>query len=227
MAAYRSAYSAALDIQLGSGWLHAMSHSTPPLPRGYSLVPPRHVANIATFLEMRAKPALPSSIPVSGLGLERWRDADLAAYRTLFKAIGESWLWYSRLVMPDRELLRIFRDPRIEIYRLFDRDQIIGLLELDFSGRDECELSFLGLVPEAIGKGAGRFLMSEAIRLAWAKPIERFWVHTCTFDHPAALSFYRRAGFTPYQVAVEIHPDPRLTGHMPREAAPHVPLIED
>jgi GNAT superfamily N-acetyltransferase len=203
-----------------------MSHATPPLPRGYSLVPPRHVANIATFLEMRAKPALPSSIPESGLGLERWRAADLATYRTLFKAIGESWLWYSRLVMPDQELLRILRDPGIEIYRLFDRDKIAGMLELDFSGRDECELSFLGLVPEAIGKGAGRFLMNEAIRLAWAKPIERFWVHTCTFDHPAALSFYRRAGFTPYQIAVEIHPDPRLTGHMPREAAPHVPIIE-
>jgi GNAT superfamily N-acetyltransferase len=204
-----------------------MPNSTPPLPRGYSLVPPRHVANVATFLEMRAKPVLPASMTKRGLKLERWSDADLAAYRTLFKAIGESWLWYSRLVMPDHELLRIFRDPLIEIYRLFDRDRVLGLLELDFSGRDECELSFLGLLPDAIGKGTGKFLMNEAIRLAWAKPIERFWVHTCTFDHPAALAFYRRSGFTPYQVAVEIHPDPRLTGHMPRHAAPHVPIIED
>jgi GNAT superfamily N-acetyltransferase len=204
-----------------------MSNAISLLPKGYSLVPPRHVANVATFLEMRAKPVLLASMPERGLKLERWGDADLAAYRTLFKAIGESWLWYSRLVMPDHELLRIFRDPRIEIYRLFDRDRVLGLLELDFSGGDECELSFLGLLPDAIGKGTGKFLMNEAIRLAWAKPIERFWVHTCTFDHPAALAFYRRSGFTPYQVAVEIHPDPRLTGHMPRHAAPHVPIIED
>jgi GNAT superfamily N-acetyltransferase len=203
-----------------------MSNTLSSVPKGYSLVPPRHVANVATFLEMRAKPALPMPVPVSGFTIERWRDADLAAYRGLFQAIGENWLWYSRLVMPDRELLRIFGDPRIEIYRLFDQGRIAGMLELDFSGRNECELSFLGVVPEAIGKGAGRFLMNEAIRLAWAKPIERFWVHTCTFDHPAALSFYRRSGFTPYQVAVEIHPDPRLTGHLPRMAAPHVPIIE-
>ena len=203
-----------------------MSNVTPPLPRGYSLVPPRHIANVATFLEMREQPAL--SAPVdSGFRLERWREADLATYRALFKAIGENWLWYSRLVMPDHELSRIFKEPRIEIYRLFERDRIAGMLELDFSARNECELSFLGLVPDAIGKGAGRFLMNEAIRLAWTKPIERFWVHTCTFDHPAALSFYRRSGFTPYQVAVEIHPDPRLTGHMPRTAAPHVPMIEE
>jgi GNAT superfamily N-acetyltransferase len=204
-----------------------MSTATPTLPRGYSIVPPRHVANVATFLEMRAKPSLPAPVPDGGFRLERWRDADLAAYRALFKAIGENWLWYSRLVMPDHELSRIFGDPRIEIYRLFERDRIVGMLELDFSARDECELSFLGLVREAMGKGTGRFLMNEAIRLAWAKPIERFWLHTCTFDHPAALAFYRRSGFIPYQVAIEISPDPRLTGHMPRTAAPHVPIIED
>jgi GNAT superfamily N-acetyltransferase len=204
-----------------------MSNVTPPLPRGYSLVPPRHVANVATFLEVRAPPAASLPVPDGGFTLVRWHDADLAAYRALFKAIGENWLWYSRLVMPDHELLRILGDPRIEIYRLFNRGGIAGMLELDFSGRNECELSFLGLVPEAIGKGAGRFLMSEAIRLAWTKPIERFWVHTCTFDHPAALAFYQRSGFTPYQVAVEIHPDPRLTGHLPRTAAPHVPIIEE
>src|ERR1043165_1645929 len=140
-----------------------MSTPTPPLPRGYSIVPPRHVANVATFLEMRAKPSLPAPVPDGGFRLERWRDADLAAYRALFKAIGENWLWYSRLVMPDHELSRIFGDPRIEIYRLFERDRIAGMIELDFSGRNECELSCLGLVPEAIGQGAGRFLMDEAI----------------------------------------------------------------
>jgi GNAT superfamily N-acetyltransferase len=204
-----------------------MSNATPSIPRGYSIVPPRHVANVATFLEMRTKPQASSLARDHDLTLERWRDADLITYRSLFKAIGENWMWYSRLVMPDHELKRIFREPRIEIYRLLDKGTVAGLLELDFSEKDECELSFFGLLPEAIGKGAGRFLMNEAIRLAWARPIERFWVHTCTFDHPAALSFYRRSGFIPYQVAVEIHPDPRLTGHMPREAAPQVPIIED
>lgn len=204
-----------------------MSNAAPSIPKGYSIVPPRHVANVATFLEMRSKPDVSSLVPGQGLALERWSGADLITYRSLFKAIGENWMWYSRLVMPDHELLRIFREPRIEIYRLLDKGTVAGLLELDFSGKDECELSFFGLLPEAIGKGAGRFLMNEAIRLAWVKPIKRFWVHTCTFDHPTALSFYRRSGFIPYQVAVEIHPDPRLTGHMPRSAAPQVPIIED
>jgi len=204
-----------------------MSLSRPPLPEGYSAVPPGHVANVTTFLEMTAPPAhRQRQIYAPELALKPWRDPDLAAYRTLFKTIGEDWLWYSRLMMADEKLSGILGNPDIGLYRLFRVDKVAGLLELDFHRAGECELSFFGLVPEEIGKGAGRLMMTEAIRLAWAKPIERFWVHTCSFDHPAALSFYRRSGFTPYQTAIEIHPDPRLTGHMPREAAPQIPIIE-
>lgn len=204
-----------------------MSTTRPPLPEGYSPVPPGHVANVATFLEMTAPPSShPPQVYAPELVLKPWRNPDLSTYRALFKSIGENWLWYSRLVMADAKLTAIFRNPDIAVYRLFRGEAVAGLFELDFTAPDECELSFFGLVPEEIGKGAGRFLMSEAIRLAWAKPIKRFWVHTCSFDHPAALSFYRRSGFTPYQVAIEIHPDPRLTGHMPRGAAPQIPVIE-
>ena len=204
-----------------------MTRTNPPLPTGYSPVPPCHVANVATFLEMKSRP-IDRMLPISApdLSVRRWRDPELATYRALFKTIGENWLWYSRLMMPDDRLKAIFGNPTIEIYRLFRDETVAGLLELDFSGLDECELSFFGLLPDAIGQGSGRFLMDEAIRLAWARPIKRFWVHTCTFDHPAALLFYKRSGFTPYQVQVEVHADPRLTGHMPRHAAPHVPIIE-
>jgi hypothetical protein len=67
--------------------------------------------------------------------------------------------------------------------------------------------------------------MNEAVTRAWARPITRFWVHTCTHDHPGALAFYVRSGFTPYQRMVEVHDDPRLQGLLPEAAAPHIPLI--
>jgi hypothetical protein len=54
----------------------------------------------------------------------------------------------------------------------------------------------------------------------------RFWLHTCTFDHPAAVGFYSRYGFKPYMRAIEVSADPRLTGLLPRSAAPQIPLIE-
>ena len=104
-------------------------------------------------------------------------------------------------------------------------DQDVGLLELDFRVPGECELTFLGLTPECTGQGLGRALMQQAIDRAWSRPIARMWVHTCSYDHPSALRFYIKAGFTPCAVRVEVQVDPRLTGHLPRDAAPQVPVI--
>jgi hypothetical protein len=39
------------------------------------------------------------------------------------------------------------------------------------------------------------------------------------------VPFYRRSGFTPYKFAIEVSDDPRLAGHVPEAAAPHVALI--
>ena len=55
--------------------------------------------------------------------------------------------------------------------------------------------------------------------------VERVWVHTCTLDGPSALGFYIRSGFTPFARAVEIFPDPRVLGLLPRETAPQIPLL--
>ena len=68
--------------------------------------------------------------------------------------------------------------------------------------------------------------MNRAIERAWSQPIRRFWVHTCTLDSPGAIGFYQRSGFRPYAIEVEVADDPRLSGHLPRTAAPHVPIIE-
>jgi GNAT superfamily N-acetyltransferase len=95
----------------------------------------------------------------------------------------------------------------------------------DIGGRYSA-LSFFGLVPEAIGQGAGRWMMNEALRLSWRDTINRVWLHTCTLDHPDALAFYLRSGFKPYARKLEMFPDPRLAGLLPRDAAPHVPIIE-
>lgn len=125
----------------------------------------------------------------------------------------------------DAALQAILDDPDIDALTLRRNDADIGLLELDFRVSGECELAFLGVARKAIGTGAGRFLMAAAIRRAFARPIARLWLHTCTLDHPGAVEFYMRSGFRPYKRAIEVLDDPRLTGHMPREAAPHAPVI--
>ena len=198
-----------------------------PLPDGYSAVPAGKIANVVTCLEMLEKPlAKPARPAESGLTVERWQKPDLDEYRALFRAIGEEWMWFSRLVMPDDELSAILTSPDVHVYALMEGARRVGLLELDFRKAGECELAYFGLVADAIGQGAGRMLMNAAIEKAWEKPIRRFWVHTCHFDHPGAVSFYQRSGFRPYAFMVEVTDDPRLTGRMRRDAARHVPLID-
>ena len=206
-----------------------MSARQPPMvldPDGMTDLPPGKIATVVTFLELRRRPDLPPA-PDGAWTLDPI-GADLERYRALFRRIGEPWLWFSRLVMPGPELLAILADREVEALALRARpggSEDIGLLELDFRRSGACELAFLGVVPEAIGSGAGRFLIGQAIARAFARPIGRLWVHTCTLDHPDALGFYRRAGFRPYKRAIEVADDPRLDGHLPREAAPQIPLM--
>jgi GNAT superfamily N-acetyltransferase len=146
-------------------------------------------------------------------------------FRGLYRRIGQDWLWFSRLMLSDDALATIIRDRSIEIYALEYLQQDEGLLELDFRQKGDCELSFFGLTASLIGKGAGRWLMNRAIELAWSRPIGRLWVHTCTLDHPQALTFYLRSGFTAFRRQIEIADDPRTTGILPSTAAPETPII--
>ena len=188
-------------------------------------IPPDQVATIVTSLEMRARPT-PRPMPASELRLVRWRHPELDKYRALFRRVGAPWLWFSRLVMPDAEVRRIIADDRVHVLAVEDRAKIeVGMLELDFREPGECELAYFALVPELAGRGHGRWLMAQALALAWAPGVARVWVHTCTLDHPSALNFYRAQGFVPFARAVETFPDPRLTGHLPRDAAPQIPLL--
>jgi GNAT superfamily N-acetyltransferase len=202
-----------------------MKSSNPPLPLGFSRVPSGKLASAVTCLEMRERPAGGGAAEAAGLSLARWEGDDPDRYRTLFRAVGEDWLWFSRLALSDQDLRDLLRDPAIETYVLSDEGGEVGLVELDFRQPDECELVFLGVIKRAIGLGAGRFLMNRALAIAWGHPIKRFWLHTCHLDHPGALAFYQRFGLRPYAYWVEVFDDPRIIGGLPRSVAPHVPIL--
>jgi len=196
------------------------------LTQGPHGMPPGCLAAVVTVLEMNGPPPTRPVVHVPDLSITPVESPRTDWYRHLFAEIGRDWLWTSRLVMPEADLAAMIADPAVEIRVLRDgagRD--VGLLELDFRGPGECEIVFLGVVPDLHGRGAGRMLMAAALARAWAAPIARLHLHTCTFDHPAALPFYIRSGFRPVARRIEVMADPRLTGLLPGNAAPHVPRI--
>jgi len=189
----------------------------------YDAVADGELVAVVTYLEMLEPSATDAS--QSTLQLRHLRNPTPTQYRALFRKIGAPWLWFSRLTMDDEKLGAIIHDPSVELFEVTAVEAVVGMLELDFREDGQCELAFIGLVPELAGQGHGRWLLAEAVRLAWREGVTRVHVHTCSLDHPAALSAYRRAGFTPYKRAIERFPDPRLLGILPSDCAPQVPLL--
>ena len=193
-------------------------------------LPPGKLATIVTSLEMPL-PAIsdeavagdilaPADITLSGRQKPSGSD-----YRAIYRKVGADWLWFSRLRMSDAELTSHIHNDAVEVYFVLDGGEAEGLLELDFRESGDCELAFFGVSEKLIGRGIGTWLMGRAKELASQPGVGRFWVHTCTLDHPAALAFYRKSGFAPFKQQIEIIDDPRLDGTLPTDAAQHIPLL--
>jgi GNAT superfamily N-acetyltransferase len=195
------------------------------LPNGYSDVPAGKIAAVITHLELTERPALRPD-PLGAWTLRRVECPGLDWFRDLYRRVGEEWLWFSRVRMSDAELAAKVQSPSVEVHALVLDGRDEGLLELNFRSAGQCEIGMLGVTAKLTGGGAGRWLMNRALELAWSRPVTRVWLHTCTFDHPAALAFYQRSGFRAFRRQIEIADDPRLDGTAPRSAAGHVPIIE-
>jgi GNAT superfamily N-acetyltransferase len=178
-----------------------------------------------TYLEMHARPAgrrVPA--PLEKLALMWAEGITVSFYRYLYDTVGEPWLWFERRVLDDAALAAAIAGPEIEIFVLYLRGVPAGYFELDVAAPRETKLCYFGLIPDFIGRGFGPFLLQAAIDRAWSRPIERFWLHTSTYDHPKALRVYQRAGFTVYQRLPVLFEDPRERGILPRHYAhPRLP----
>lgn len=204
-----------------------MPRSRRHLKDGYADVPQGRLATVVTYLEMTSPPQLPAADnPASSTcAIRRVDSPDPEWYRLLYRAVGEQWLWFSRLRMPADELAALIRRPSIEIYALSVNGVDKGLLELDRRVLPEIEIAYFGVTPDVIGRGLGSQLMRHALEQSWSHNPRRVFLHTCTLDSPNALRFYLKWGFRAYKRAVEVAPDPRLTGDTRPDAAPQIPLI--
>lgn len=170
-----------------------------------------------TYLEMLAKPAGQRVHPPHArLALMQAEQCTVSFYRYLYETVGTPWVWFERRLMSDAALAAELAKETTEVFVLYAGGVPAGYFELDAAAQNETRLAYFGLVPDFIGRRFGPFLLQAAIDRAWVRPIERFWVHTCTFDHPKALGLYQRAGFVVYDRRRVSFDDPRLRGILPR-----------
>jgi GNAT superfamily N-acetyltransferase len=152
-----------------------------------------------TYLEMLARTVQVVPPPRDGLAVVHARKPTVAYYRFLYDAVGRDYDWTSRKMLSDAELAALLNDSRLEVHVLMAEGVPAGFAELDRRIDGEIELVQFGLMPEFIGQGLGRYFLQWAIVKAWNYGPRRFWLHTDTEDHPAALPNYLKAGFTVYK----------------------------
>jgi len=159
-----------------------------------------------TFLETRERPhaVAPIASRADVSGVIRADPPSVSFYRYLYDTVGAPWHWYERSELSDAALLAILEDPKVEVYVPYVRGTPAGYVELDRRVEGEVEVAYLGVIPEFIGRRLGSWLLDFGLRKAWGRGVRRVWLHTCTLDHPAALSMYQRAGFKVYDRKVNM-----------------------
>ncbi len=166
--------------------------------------PGEQLETTVTYLEMTSPPRRPATpAPLGRLAVMRAERPTVSFYRYLYNTIGEAWHWSERRRLDDEALRAIIRHPEVWIYVLYAAGVPAGFAELDVRRAAEVELAYMGLTPEYVGRGLGAYLLDWAVAAAWSHKPKRVWVHTCTLDHPRALSLYQRAGFVAYKRRVE------------------------
>jgi GNAT superfamily N-acetyltransferase len=175
------------------------------------------IDDTVTYLEMFERPAARVlAAPLGKLALMRAENCTVSFYRYLYETVGTPWLWYERRQWSDAALAAELQKATTEIFVLHVGGVPAGYFELDAADPRQTELSYFGLAPDFIGRRFGPFLLNAAIEQAWSRPLERLWVHTCTFDHPRALPLYQRAGFVVYARRPVSFDNPRESGILPR-----------
>lgn len=156
-----------------------------------------------TYLEMLARPQWTLPLPHAGLMVLHAKKPTLSYYRYLYETVGRDYSWTTRSKLSDADLKSLIHDPLMEVHVLMVEGVPAGFAELDRRMGKEIELVQFGLIPEFIGKGLGRYFLEWTIDRAWNYGPRRFWLHTDTMDHPAALPNYLKAGFTIFKEQFE------------------------
>lgn len=147
------------------------------------------------YLEMLAPIDRHIPAPRDGLMVLHAQAPSVPYYRFLYDAVGKDYRWLSRRKLSDEALAQIIHDPLDEVHVLHVNGTPAGFAELDRRQADEIELTQFGLMREFHGQGLGKWFLNWVIEKAWSYKPQRFWLHTCTLDHPVALPMYQKAGF--------------------------------
>ena len=153
-----------------------------------------------TYLEMRdASELAPARSDDSRIRIQQLPDCAPSFYRHLYFQVGKNYHWVDRLPWTDEEIAAYLNRPEISLWLMTCDEAPAGYFELRHCEDGSTEIAYFGLLPEFIGRGFGKHLLTCAAEQAWADGANRVWLHTCTLDDQAAMPNYLKRGFRPYK----------------------------
>ena len=152
---------------------------------------------VRTYLEMVDRSDLsPAPPPAGDVTLERREQCPPDLWRRLYTEVGRDYHWVDRLAWTDAEIASYLADPRLELWILSEAGEPAGYFELRADDDGAVEVAYFGLMPHAVGRGLGKFMLTRAVERAWDRGATRVWLHTSSLDHSSALSNYLARGFS-------------------------------
>lgn len=180
----------------------------------------RELEVVRTYLELPSRSDFqPIFLDDARAQIVAVRNCPASFYRYLYREVGRLYHWIDRLAWTDEEIYAHLAQPSLTLSVLYYDGAPAGYFELLAAADGSTELAYFGLLPEYLGRGFGKHLLSAAITQAWDDGAQRVWLHTCTLDDPAALPNYLKRGFQPFKqesYKTVITPDEQLRGNQGR-----------
>jgi len=167
-----------------------------------------------TYLEMRDLSELKRALSDNpSIRIELKSACSVELFRKLYVEVGKNYHWIDRLPWTDEQIAAYLKQPEISLWLMTYEDQTAGYFELRKCKDGSTEIAYFGLLPEFIGRGLGKHLLTCATEQAWAAGANRVWLHTCTLDDSAALPNYLKRGFRPFKTEVYSVQTANLNNH--------------
>jgi GNAT superfamily N-acetyltransferase len=131
-------------------------------------------------------------------------ECPVSFFRFLYAEVGRAYQWTDRLSWSDETTRAYLSIPGVSVWLMTWGERPAGYFELRQHEDSSVEIAYFGLLPDFIGRGWGKHLLTRAVQSAWQLGADRVWLHTCTLDHPAALPNYLKRGFRPVREEVYV-----------------------
>jgi GNAT superfamily N-acetyltransferase len=149
-----------------------------------------------TYLELASSHQLrPSRAPRVAAEITRLAAPTAAEYLELYSRIGGPWQWFDRLAWSESQMRDYLARAGVHVFAASVGNRNAGYFELVQHPDDIVEIMYFGLDREFIGLGLGGWMLTRAVKEAFALGAAKVILNTCTLDAPQALPNYLARGF--------------------------------